>query len=243
MVAAARDRIAKHVERAVLDHQLEGAGEQEVAHQHRGLVAEHRIGAGRAAAQQALVHHVVVQQGRGVDELDAGGEADVARTAGRIAAQARGRRASAAAAGACRRRRPDARRGAGSAPPGSPCARRWCGWWRRGRRRRSRSGRRARPRPASRARVRAGSGRRRRPSCSPSGACRAVRGRGRRPGAPQHDRPGTISARRKTGQGEAAAGRQTRQASSEPDQAMQASSQTSSAGHLPSGATVRCSSR
>ena len=79
MVAAARDRMRQHLERAVFDHQLEGTGKQEVAHQHRGLVAEHRIGRGEAAAQQALVHHVVVQQGGGVDELDAGGERDMAR--------------------------------------------------------------------------------------------------------------------------------------------------------------------
>ena len=64
----------QHVERAVLHHQLEGAGEQEVADQHRGLVAPHRVGGGLAAAQRAVIDHVVVQQRGGVDELDAGGE-------------------------------------------------------------------------------------------------------------------------------------------------------------------------
>ena len=79
MVAAARDRMREHDQRAVLHHQLEGAREQEVADQHRGLVAEHGIGRGQAAPQQALVHHVVVQQRRGVDELDAGRELHVPR--------------------------------------------------------------------------------------------------------------------------------------------------------------------
>ena len=75
----------QHLERAVLHHELEGAGEQEVADQDRGLVAEHRVGRGEAAAELALVHHVVVQQGGGVDELDAGSEVGVARAG--VAAQ------------------------------------------------------------------------------------------------------------------------------------------------------------
>ena len=69
---------AEYDQRAVLHHQLEGAGEQEVADQNRGLVAEHRIGRGQSAPQQARVHHVVVEQRGGVDELDAGGELHVA---------------------------------------------------------------------------------------------------------------------------------------------------------------------
>ena len=68
---------AEYDQRAVLHHQLEGACEQEVADQHRGLIAEHRIRRGQPAPQQALVHHVVVQQRRGMDELDAGGELHV----------------------------------------------------------------------------------------------------------------------------------------------------------------------
>ena len=78
----------QHLERAVLDHKLEGAREQEVADQDGRLVAEHRVGRGQAAAELAFVDHVVVQQGRGVDELDAGGQAWVAGA--RVAAQARG---------------------------------------------------------------------------------------------------------------------------------------------------------
>ena len=64
----------KHDQRAVLHHDLEGAGEQEVADQHRRLVAEDRIRRGQSPPEQARVHHIVVQQRGGVDELDAGGE-------------------------------------------------------------------------------------------------------------------------------------------------------------------------
>ena len=78
----------EHAQAAVGDHELEGAAEQEVADQHRRLVAPDRVGGGRAAAQAAVVDHVVVQQRGGVDELDAGGERQLARAA--IAAQARG---------------------------------------------------------------------------------------------------------------------------------------------------------
>ena len=68
----------QHGERSVGHHQLEGAREQEVAHQDGSLVAEHGVGAGEAPAKQAFVDHVVVQQRRRVDELDAGGQVDVA---------------------------------------------------------------------------------------------------------------------------------------------------------------------
>ena len=86
----------QHLERAVLDHELEGAAEQEIADQHRRLVAPDRVGGGEAAAQVALVDHVVMQQRRGVDELDRGGERDVprrrdSRTAARVARVSIGR--------------------------------------------------------------------------------------------------------------------------------------------------------
>ena len=68
----------QHVERRVGDHQLERAREQEVAHQDRRLVAPKRVGRRGAAAQTALVDHVVVQQRRGMDQLDARGEPDMA---------------------------------------------------------------------------------------------------------------------------------------------------------------------
>ena len=103
ITAEAVERIVEHAQAAVGDHELEGAAEQEVADQHRRLVAPDRVGGGRAAAQVAVVDHVVVQQRGGVDELDAGGEAELARAA--IAAQPRRRAGSGSAAPACRRRR------------------------------------------------------------------------------------------------------------------------------------------
>src|SRR3546814_13042456 len=72
---------AQHVQRAVGNHELERAAEQEVADQHARLVAPHRVGGGKAAAQVAGVDHVVMQQGGGVDELDKGGESG-SRTCG-----------------------------------------------------------------------------------------------------------------------------------------------------------------
>ncbi|MNL39111.1 hypothetical protein D3C87_1613700 [compost metagenome] len=55
-------------------HHLEGARIQEVAHQHAGRVAEHRVGGLAATAQLGFVHHVVVEQRGGVDELHHRGE-------------------------------------------------------------------------------------------------------------------------------------------------------------------------
>ena len=107
---------AQHSQRAVLDHQLESAAEQEIADQHAGLVAEHGVGGGQPAPQVAFVDDIVVQQGGGVDELDAGGQADAALA--RVAAQLARRRGSAPAAAACRRPRRYGRRVAGSAPTG-----------------------------------------------------------------------------------------------------------------------------
>ena len=67
-------------------HQLERAGEQEIAHQHTGLVAEHGIGTGKAAPKLAAIHHIIMQQRCGVDELDAGRQSHVTLPAG-IAAE------------------------------------------------------------------------------------------------------------------------------------------------------------
>ena len=68
----------EHVEIAVLNHQLKRPAEQEVADEHAGFITPDRIGAGGAAAQIALVYHVVMEQRRGVNELDAAGETDMA---------------------------------------------------------------------------------------------------------------------------------------------------------------------
>ncbi len=56
------------------DHELECAGVEEVAHQHRRGVAELRIGGRVAAAQVGFVDDVVVQQRGGMDHLDDGGQ-------------------------------------------------------------------------------------------------------------------------------------------------------------------------
>ncbi len=77
----------QNLERAVLDHDLKGAAEQEVTDQDAGLVAPHGVGRGVAAAQVALVDDVVVEQRRRMDEFDAGCQIDVADA--RIAAHAR----------------------------------------------------------------------------------------------------------------------------------------------------------
>ena len=66
---------AQHLERAIGDHQLKCAGEQEVADQNAGLVAEYLIGRGLTAPLRALIDHIVMEQGRGMDELDTGSEA------------------------------------------------------------------------------------------------------------------------------------------------------------------------
>jgi hypothetical protein len=71
----------------VRHHQLEGAREQEIADQHAGLVAPDRVGRGEPAAQVALIHHVVMQERRRVDELDRRGEPVMARSV--IAAEPR----------------------------------------------------------------------------------------------------------------------------------------------------------
>ncbi|MNS58670.1 hypothetical protein D3C72_915970 [compost metagenome] len=83
-----------------LDHQLEAARVQEVAHQHARRVAPQRIGGAAAAAQAGFVHHVVVQQGGGVDELDDRGQLVVlgAGAADRMAGQHHQHRAQAFAA-------------------------------------------------------------------------------------------------------------------------------------------------
>ncbi len=64
----------ERVHRADLDHHLEGLAEQEIADQDARLVAPHHARRRLAAAQVALVHHVVVEQRGGVHEFDRRGE-------------------------------------------------------------------------------------------------------------------------------------------------------------------------
>ena len=66
------------IERADLDHHLEGLAEEEVADQHARLVAPDHAGGELAAAELALVDDVVVEEGGGVHELDARRELDMA---------------------------------------------------------------------------------------------------------------------------------------------------------------------
>jgi hypothetical protein len=47
---------------------------QKVSDQNAGRVAEGLVGRGPATAQRGFVHHIVVQQGRGVDQLHHGGQ-------------------------------------------------------------------------------------------------------------------------------------------------------------------------
>ncbi len=90
----------ERAQRADLDHHAEGLAEQEVADQHAGLVAPQHPRRQLAAAQFALVDHVVMQQGRGVHELDGGRELDmaVAGVAGEVGHRQRQHRAQALAA-------------------------------------------------------------------------------------------------------------------------------------------------
>lgn len=80
------------LERTVIGHELERPGEQEVPHQHRRLVPEHRVRAGHAPAQGTFVHHVIMQQRGRMDELHARGQRHMAlvRGVGAVTAQPRG---------------------------------------------------------------------------------------------------------------------------------------------------------
>ena len=70
----------QHLEAAVLDHQLERAAEQEIADQDARRIAPDEVGGALAAAHAGAVDDVVVEQRRGMDELDRGGELVVARS-------------------------------------------------------------------------------------------------------------------------------------------------------------------
>ena len=78
MIAAAFGKDVERFERADLDHHLEGLAEQEIADQHARLVAPHHARRRLAAAEVALVDHVVVEERRRVHEFDARRELDVA---------------------------------------------------------------------------------------------------------------------------------------------------------------------
>jgi hypothetical protein len=64
---------AKHFHHAHVPdthHHLEGARIEEIADEHARRVAEHRVRGPPTPAQLGLVDHVVMEQRRGMDELD-----------------------------------------------------------------------------------------------------------------------------------------------------------------------------
>ena len=72
----------------VAHEQGEGLRVQVVAHEHGGVVTPLRVGRGLTAPERRLVDHVVVNERRRVQKLDAAGEADGARAP--VAGQTRG---------------------------------------------------------------------------------------------------------------------------------------------------------
>ena len=54
---------------AALDHHLKSAGIQKISHQHTGGVAKQGVGGGFAAPHARVIHHIVVQQGGGMNKL------------------------------------------------------------------------------------------------------------------------------------------------------------------------------
>ena len=65
-------------QRADLHHHLERLAEEEIADEHTRPVAPHHAGRRLAPAHVAFVDHVVVEEGRGMHELDGRGELDMA---------------------------------------------------------------------------------------------------------------------------------------------------------------------
>ena len=77
LVASASTSHHSHVVDA--HHHLESAGVEKIADQHARRVAERRVRRLAPAAQGGLVHDIVMQQRRGMDELDHRGELHGAR--------------------------------------------------------------------------------------------------------------------------------------------------------------------
>ena len=71
MTVAAEDRMSSAFSEPDLDHHLEGLAEEEVADEDARLVAPLDPRGDLAAPHVALVHDVVVEEGRRVHELDA----------------------------------------------------------------------------------------------------------------------------------------------------------------------------
>ena len=64
-----------HAHVSDLDHHLEGARIDEIAHEHGGGIAEQCVGGRATAAQRRLIDDVVVQERRRMNEFDDGGKA------------------------------------------------------------------------------------------------------------------------------------------------------------------------
>ena len=79
LVASARMAMTRML--STLDHHLEGPRVEEITHQDAGLVAPDRVGGLLTAAHGRGVHHVVMQQGGGVDKLDDRRKLDTVRAA------------------------------------------------------------------------------------------------------------------------------------------------------------------
>jgi hypothetical protein len=71
MIADALDRI-RNTQRPILHHQLERAAEEKIANEHAGRIAPDDVGGPAATAKARAIDHVVMKQGRCVDELDGG---------------------------------------------------------------------------------------------------------------------------------------------------------------------------
>ena len=120
ITAAARDRISRTRSEPSSTISSNERANRKSPTSTAGLLPHTALAVSRPRRRSLAVDDVVVQQGRGVDEFDGGGERDMplaadSRTAGRS-------RGSASAAAACRRPRRYGRRAAGSAPPGCACA-------------------------------------------------------------------------------------------------------------------------
>ncbi len=77
----------ENIEGAVLDHQLEGSREEKIAYQNARLVAPERVGGGAAAPEIGIIDHIIMKQGRGVDEFHRGRQPEM--TVSAIAAKLR----------------------------------------------------------------------------------------------------------------------------------------------------------
>ena len=68
-------RVGKHLHDAhilAIHHHLKGAGVQKVTYQDACWIAKCVVGGGKASSQRGFIDHIIVQKGRGVNELHNG---------------------------------------------------------------------------------------------------------------------------------------------------------------------------